>query len=105
MSKSLPPAIRRQIIAFDPAAPDAPSVSEFCRAVGISRPSFYNLRERYAAEGNAALNPRSRAPKTPAVKGHENLPSGGQETCPVAVTSFARWWPWVLHGVATTVSG
>ena len=66
MSKSLPPATRRQIIAFDPAAPDAPSVSEFCRAVGISRPSFYNLRERYAAEGNGALNPRSRAPKTPA---------------------------------------
>ena len=66
MSKSLPPAIRRQIIAFDPAAPDAPSVSEFCRAVGISRPSFYNLRQGYAVEGNAALNPRSRAPKTPA---------------------------------------
>ena len=61
-----PPASRRQIIAFDPAALDAPSVSEFRREVGISRPSFDNLRERYAAEGNAALNPRSRAPKTPA---------------------------------------
>lgn len=66
MSKSLTPAVRRQIIAYDPADPDAPSVSEFCRSLGISRPSFYQVRDRFRAEGNAALNPRSRAPKQPA---------------------------------------
>ena len=31
-----------------------------------------------------------------AVKGHWDLPGGGQETCPVAVTRIARWWPWDL---------
>jgi transposase-like protein len=66
MSKSLTPAVRRQIIAFNPAEPGASSVSEFCRELGISRPSFYNVRERFAREGNAALNPRSRAPQEPA---------------------------------------
>lgn len=66
MSKSLSPAVRRRIIAYDPSDPGSPSVSEFCRSLGISRPSFYKVRERYKTEGNAALNPRSRAPKQPA---------------------------------------
>lgn len=66
MSKSLPPSVRRQIISFDPAADGAPSVSEFCRTLGITRPSFYNVRKRFQSEGNSALNPRSRAPKQPA---------------------------------------
>lgn len=65
MSKSLPPSLRRQIIAFDPVAPDGPSVTEFCRSLGISRPSFYNVRARFLTEGNSALNPHSRAPKQP----------------------------------------
>ena len=30
------------------------------------------------------------------VKGHWFLPGGGLETCPVAVTRSARWWPWDL---------
>ena len=30
------------------------------------------------------------------VKGHWFLPGGGHETCPVAVTRSARWWPWDL---------
>lgn len=66
MSKSLSPAARRKIIAYDSTDPNAPSISEFCRTHGISRPSFYNVRDRYTAEGNAALNPRPRAPKKPA---------------------------------------
>lgn len=63
MSNSLSPAVRRQIIAYDPADPGAPSISQFCRSLGISRPSFYKVRDRFRHEGNAALNPRSRAPK------------------------------------------
>lgn len=66
MSKSLTPAVRRQIIAFNPAEPGAPSVAQFCRELGVSRPSFYKVRERFATEGNAASNRRSRAPKEPA---------------------------------------
>ncbi|WP_188744562.1 hypothetical protein [Agromyces bauzanensis] len=54
------------MIAFDPAALDAPSVSEFRRSLGVNRPSFYKIRDRHHSEGNAALNPRSRAPEQPA---------------------------------------
>ena len=57
--------MRRQIIEFDPLAADGPSVSEFCQRLGISRPSFYNIRRRFLHEGNKALNPRSSAPKNP----------------------------------------
>lgn len=65
MSKSLSPGVRRQIIAFDPAV-SAESVSAFCRRLGVTRASFYNVRSRYRAEGNAALHPRSHAPHEPA---------------------------------------
>ena len=27
------------------------------------------------------------------VKGHRDLPTGGQQTCPVVATSSAQWWP------------
>ncbi|MFN2487262.1 MAG: integrase core domain-containing protein [Acidimicrobiia bacterium] len=40
------------------------NVSEFCRQHGVSRKFFYELRARYEEEGEAALVPRSRAPKT-----------------------------------------
>ncbi|MBB5642937.1 integrase core domain-containing protein [Cryobacterium roopkundense] len=65
MPKSLSPSVRRQIIEYDPIAVDGPSVSEFCQRLGISRPSFYNLRRRFIHEGNTALNPRSSAPINP----------------------------------------
>ncbi|MCQ9162999.1 integrase core domain-containing protein [Arthrobacter sp. STN4] len=65
MPKSLTPSVRRQIVEFDPLAADGPSVSEFCQRLGISRPSFYNIRRRFLQEGNKALNPRSSAPKNP----------------------------------------
>jgi len=42
------------------------SISELCKQLGISRPSYYKVKKRYIAEGNKALNPHSRAPKTPA---------------------------------------
>lgn len=64
MSNSLSASIRRQIIEFDPGLPDSLSISQFCKQLGISRPSYYKVKERYVAEGNKALNPHSRAPKT-----------------------------------------
>src|SRR6476646_12270493 len=30
---------------------------------------------------------------TELVKGHRDLPTGGQQTCPVVATCSARWWP------------
>lgn len=40
------------------------SISQFCKELGISRPSYFKVKERYVAEGNKALNPHSRASKT-----------------------------------------
>ncbi|OAV62447.1 helix-turn-helix domain-containing protein [Enteractinococcus helveticum] len=64
MVTPLSPAVRRKIIAFDPADPDAVTVSEFCKTLKISRRSFYTIRTRYAEESQAALHPRSSAPHT-----------------------------------------
>lgn len=64
MVTPLSPAVRRKIIAFDPADPDAVTVSEFCKTLKISRRSFYTIRSRYAEESQAALHPRSSAPHT-----------------------------------------
>ena len=40
------------------------NVSAFCRAHGLSRDRFYDIRRRYEAEGEAGLESRSRAPHT-----------------------------------------
>ena len=66
MPNTLTATIRRQIIEFNPDLPDVVSISELCKQLGISRPSYYKVKKRYLAEGNKALNPHSRAPKTPA---------------------------------------
>ena len=66
MPNTLTASIRRLIIEFNPDVPDRVSISEFCKQLGISRPSYYKVKKRYLAEGNKALNPHSRAPKTPA---------------------------------------
>lgn len=53
-------SVRRLIVEVDL---DGLNVTEFCREHGISTWLFYQLRKRYAAEGEAALEPRSRAPR------------------------------------------
>lgn len=54
-------SVRRLVVEVDL---DGLNVTEFCREHGISTWLFYQLRKRYALEGEAALEPRSRAPKT-----------------------------------------
>lgn len=54
-------SVRRLVVEVEL---DGLNVTEFCREHGISTWLFYQLRKRYAAEGEAALEPRSRAPKT-----------------------------------------
>lgn len=54
-------SIRRLIIEVDV---DGLNVTEFCAQHGVSTWFFYQLRKRYAAEGDAGLQPRSRAAKT-----------------------------------------
>ena len=64
MPKALPPAIRRKIIDFDPAAPDAVTISQFCQNLGIPRRVFYTIRQRLLEESTAALHPHSSVPIT-----------------------------------------
>ena len=59
--KEIPVSVRRLVVSVDV---DGLNVAEFCRQHGISRWSFYELRRRFAVEGEAALELKSRAPKT-----------------------------------------
>lgn len=54
-------SVRRLIVEVDL---EGLNVTEFCRDHGVSTWLFYQLRKRYAAEGEAGLEPRSRAAKT-----------------------------------------
>jgi len=65
MRKEIPMSLRFAIAQMD--VTDV-NVSEFCRDHQISRDRFYEYQARYAAEGEAGLVPRSRAPNTVANK-------------------------------------
>jgi transposase InsO family protein len=58
-------SVRRAIVDADVSRLN---VSEFCRVHRVSTWLFYNLRRRHAADGDAALEPLSRAPKRVANK-------------------------------------
>jgi transposase InsO family protein len=70
-------SVRRLIVEVDL---EGLNVTEFCREHGVSRWFFYDLRRRYAREGEVALEPRSRAPRRVA-----NRISGDVEDLIVAV--------------------
>ena len=53
-------SVRRLIVEVDL---DGLNVREFCAAHGISTWFFYDLRRRWRRDGDAALEPRSRAPQ------------------------------------------
>jgi transposase InsO family protein len=86
-------SIRQLIVEVDTKGLN---VSAFCRDHCISTWLFYDLRRRYAAEGEAALTPRSRAPKrvankTPAdveeavVAAHKHLSEAGLYAGPESI--------------------
>lgn len=52
-------SVRRLVVEVDL---DGLNVTEFCEEHGITRWFFYDLRRRFAKEGEAALEPKSRAP-------------------------------------------
>lgn len=54
-------AIRRTVVEIDPSTVN---VTAFCRGHGISTWFFWDLRRRFAEEGESALVPRSRAAGT-----------------------------------------
>jgi hypothetical protein len=57
--EEVPMSLRRLIVEVDPSTLN---VAEFCRQHGVSTWFFWDLRRRYAAGGQAALELRSRAP-------------------------------------------
>lgn len=54
-------SVRRLIVEIDVVGLN---VSEFCRRHGVSTWFFYDLRRRYALEGESVLEPKSRAART-----------------------------------------
>jgi transposase InsO family protein len=62
-SAEVPVSVRRVIVEVDPVALN---VAEFCRQHGVSTWFFWDLRRRYAVEGEAVLVPKSRAAHRPA---------------------------------------
>ena len=70
-------SVRRLVVEV---ALDGLNVRQFCRDHGISSWFFYDLRRRYARDGEAALEPRSRAPRRVA-----NRISGDVEDAVVAL--------------------
>jgi len=65
MNNVLNPRIRAAIINYDPTAPNALHVSEFCTSLKISRSVFYKIRTRAALVSAAALHPETLRPKEP----------------------------------------
>ncbi len=61
--REVPMSFRRAIVEAEPAALN---VAEFCRGHGVSTWFFWDLRRRYALEGDLAFEPKSRAPHRPA---------------------------------------
>ena len=53
-------SVRRLIVEVEV---EGLNVREFCRQHGVSTWFFYDLRRRFAADGETALEPKSRAPK------------------------------------------
>lgn len=60
MSREVPMSVRRLVVEVEL---DGLNVTQFCREHGISPWFFYQLRKRYALEGETALEPRPRAAK------------------------------------------
>jgi transposase InsO family protein len=63
--EEVPVSLRRLIVEVDPSELN---VTRFCAEHGISTNRFYEFRRRHAADGDAALEPKSRAPKKVANK-------------------------------------
>ena len=65
MAGEIPMSVKWLVATTDLASVN---VSQFCAQHGIGRTAFYEIRKRFEAEGDAGLEPRSRAPKTVANK-------------------------------------
>ena len=63
-------SVKRAIVEADLSTLN---VTEFCRVHGVSTWLFYDVRRRFAVVGDAALEPRSRAPRRVANKTSDDV--------------------------------
>jgi transposase InsO family protein len=98
-------SLRRAIVEADPRSLN---VAEFCRLHGVSSWFFWDLRRRYARDGDVVLEPRSRAPhrrpaRTPAavedavVAARKELHDGGWDCGPASIAFALRDLPGLPH--------
>lgn len=103
--REVPVSLRRAIIEADTADLN---VAEFCRDHGVSTWFFWDLRRRYAREGEVVLEPKSRAPHRPAgrtpveveeaiVRCRKELADGGWDCGPASIAFELRDLPGVPH--------
>ena len=101
----VPVSLRRAIIEADSSGLN---VAEFCRCHGVSTWFFWDLRRRYAREGDAVLEPKSRAPKRPAgrtpveveeaiVRTRKELSDAGWDCGPASIAFALCELPGVPH--------
>jgi transposase InsO family protein/transposase-like protein len=64
MSRKVVTMEQKLAAVFADVAQGRATVTQVCAELGISRDTYYRYRRRFAAQGLAGLQPRSRAPKT-----------------------------------------
>jgi transposase InsO family protein len=64
MSRKVVTMEQKLAAVFADVAQGRATVTKVCAELGISRDTYYRYRRRFAADGLAGLQPRSRAPKT-----------------------------------------
>jgi transposase InsO family protein len=64
MSRKVVTMEQKLAAVFADVAGGRATVTQVCAELGISRDTYYRYRRRFAAQGLAGLQPRSRAPKT-----------------------------------------
>jgi transposase InsO family protein len=102
-NREVPVSVRRLIVVSDPATFN---VTQFCAAHGVSTWFFWDLRRRYAIEGETALVAKSRAPHRPAgrtpiaiedviVAKRKELADAGLDCGPASIAFYLRELPGV----------
>jgi len=98
-------SLRRAIVEADTTVLN---VAEFCRGHGVSTWFFWDLRRRYAVDGDVVLEPKSRAPHHPAgrtpaeveeaiVRSRKQLHDAGWDCGPASIAFELRDLPGLPH--------
>src|SRR5215207_1689703 len=103
--REVPMSVRRAIVEADARGLN---VTEFCEQHGVSTWFFWDLRRRHAREGDAALEPKSRAPLHPAgrtplaveeaiVRTRKELGDAGWDCGPASIAAALHDLPGLPH--------